>query len=1279
MKFLAEGPSIPDELLIARDEGRVIFFCGAGVSRARAQLLDFFGLAEQVVEVLGISADDPVRKLIDEAGQLERRTGIPGLISADRIFGLLERNFHTKDIEEAVAKALKPKQKTDLSAHRIMLDLARSPEGTIRLVTTNFDLLFEACDRSLPKHRNPRLPDPNHPEDFEGIIHMHGHVDNDYQGASGDGFVLSSSEFGDAYLADGWATRFIRSILEKFLVVFVGYTADDPPVHYLLEALNKRSNSLQKMYAFQEGSQNDAEARWRHKGVTPISFDSAQNYKSLWDTLSAWAERAVNLEAWYEKIIDMARKGPEALQPHERGQVAHLVSSLEGARRFAGSENPPPAEWLCVFDPAMRYLKPGHLGTYLERGPFFDPFEAYGLESDPVPAKIDPEDYHAKREVPSDVWNCFSPATLDLHNLQIGNYAALRGGFAVNVPNPPPRLLIIGHWLCKVSEQPAAIWWAAHQAGIHPEIQSRILFALERMKETSSPVIRKAWRYLIEGWKKGRVDTYQKWFQLKASIDLDGWSDSAIRDLADIFRPCVKIEWPYWGGPKPPDDKTEIQLSEMIKLTVEYPELHETFEIPDAFLVTAVREFRKNLEYAVSLEKELDEYWYLRLSPIEPDPSLGNDSFDRHHGISLSFLKYVELFERLLFGNPAMAKRECQTWWVDDDNVFARLRIWAAGKPEMLNGSEAGRLMCNLADAVFWKSCHQRDIMLTMSRRWNSFSPAIRKRLEKRLLRGDSRWNGEQKPDYVKRRAWDSLSRIHWLKDNGCHIDSDIIVESEKLCKVAPQWQPQYAAKAAASMEMRSGCVGTNTEFTALLTEPLDTLLSNAKELSGRMSESLVENDPFTGLATSRPVRALSALGYSAKRGEFPEWAWRKFLYSQVRENNEKDKPRFSRLVAQRISRLPDQAIAGLIHPVSNWLLKASKTLLSCCPEQFEQMWAKTMSVLRSEPDISKTALVRGNKEPAWVTEALNAPAGKLAQAVMNDPKIDGLKAGYKFPSSWTNRVEELLGLRGDHRRYALVMFTHNLNWFYAIDPAWTENNLLPTLDRDDEDQAAFWDGFLWGGKCPNEPLYLRLKPHLLVFSRTMKVDRSRLDQVLSAILLAGWGSKSKNTGERLITSEEMRNIILHADDEFRGQMIWYLEKWAGNEAKRIWTKNLPVFFTEAWPRQKQTKSPKMSAKLCDLAFTNKAIFAAIAEIILPLVTNIDEDGVFLPHLRKTKDEVVGKYPEKVLALLWAVLPLNAAKWPYGVDEILTIIGDAKPSLLKDKHLIELKRRWNVR
>ena len=70
MRFLAGGPPIPDELLIARDEGRVVFFCGAEVSLARAGLSDFFGLAQRVIDTLGVTTDSPARRLVEEAHKI---------------------------------------------------------------------------------------------------------------------------------------------------------------------------------------------------------------------------------------------------------------------------------------------------------------------------------------------------------------------------------------------------------------------------------------------------------------------------------------------------------------------------------------------------------------------------------------------------------------------------------------------------------------------------------------------------------------------------------------------------------------------------------------------------------------------------------------------------------------------------------------------------------------------------------------------------------------------------------------------------------------------------------------------------------------------------------------------------------------------------------------------------------------------------------------------------------------------------------------------------------
>ncbi len=1272
---MADSPPIPDELLVARDEGRVIFFCGAGVSRARAGLSDFFGLAEKVTETLGLTSDSPAKKIIEEARKIDSTTGVSGLISADRVFGLLERDFLVRDIQAAIAKALKPSPTADLSAHRILLDLARGPDGKVRLVTTNFDLLFESCDNTLRSSRPPRLPDPQHHEDLVGIIHLHGRVNENYSGADGDGFVLSSSEFGRAYLSDGWATQFIRSILDRYFVVFVGYTADDPPVQYLLEALNRTLGSREGLYAFQSGSLGEAQSRWRHKGVQPIEYDERESHRALWDTLAAWAVRAQNPEAWYDEAIALAQKGPEALFPYERGQIAHVVYTLAGVKKFSFSTDPPPADWLCVFDPAVRYSKPGHIWALNGQGPYFDPFTAYCLDSDPVPSKIEPDDFYSKRDVPENVWDCFAATRLDRQNLQDDNFAALRGHWATHVPRLPSRLRQLGVWICKVSNQPAAVWWASGQIGIHPNIQFDLQFHLARAKEPCSAKIRQAWHYIFEAWETQESNFNRDWFALKDSIRLDGWSNATVRELAHIHRPYLTAAR-HWTKPKPPGNKEDLRVQDMVALDVKYPNPNFDAEIPDEYLRTAVREFRKNLELAVSLETELGGHGLSILVPIEPDPELAGKSAGRAHGISGAFLFFIYLLKKLIDKNPKAAKQEYLTWASDDETVFASLRIWACGNESLFSSSDAGQIIRGLTDCVFWDSHHQRDLLLVLAKRWSEFPTVVKAELGNKLLRGPLQWDGEEDGQYEERRAWSSLERIHWLKSRGCDFPFDVDTESAKLRKLVPKWQPQYAGNAATSMEPRGGWVRTNTEYAELLKVPLADVLNKAVELSGRTHELLVESNPFAGLASQRPARAFAALVDAAKHNTYPEWAWRTFLNSEARKS---DKPRFTALIAERVSRLPTSALSELIYPVSEWLLVSSKVLLKEFPKQFELVWGKVISVVRSNPDCAKSSIVRGNKEPDWAAEALNAPVGKLAEALMNDPQKQGAEAGKGFPFPWISRADELLSLGGDLRRYALVMFAFNLNWFFAIDPAWTEKKLISVLDEEEQDQSAVWAGFFWAAKIPSQKLYSQLKPHLLRLAKHKSIARRNHAEVLAGILLAGWGTADSATGKRFVTDAEMRDILVNADDDFRSHILWQLEAWSANKGNEDgkWDKKLSVFFNNVWPRQKSAKSPRITAKLCELAFSDATAFPERVDIILPLVTKIDQD--VRHHLMRLEDNVVDQYPEKTLLLLSAVLPENAAVWPYGIESTLERIGNANPSLLKDPRLVELKRRWNAR
>ncbi len=1280
MRFLKDGPTIPDNLLIARDEGRVVFFCGAGVSRARAGLLDFFGLADEVIRRLGVPTDNPACKILNEARKMDKRTGVSGLISADRIFGLLERDFLIRDIEGAVATALQPAEDVDLSSHQILLDLATTPERKVRLVTTNFDRLFEACCDTIKIWQPPRLPDPSRHGEMDGIIHLHGYVTKDYTGAEGDGFILSSSEFGRAYLSDGWATHFFREILDRFVVVFVGYTADDPPVQYLLEALNIKAGGLEGVYAFQSGLANEAAVKWLHKGVEAIPYAENGGHRALWETLSAWAERAKAPDDWYRSVINIAKKGPQQLQPHERGQVAHIISTVEGARKFSEGDDPPPAEWLCVFDPNRRYAKPGRTGEGGEQGPFIDPFDLYGLDTDIVPKQIDPDDYYEKRDVPSTAWDGFAANRLDRQNLRDDSYSAIRGHWATNVPRLPSRLAEIGIWIMKVADQPASVWWAASQLGLHPDIQEQIQRQLERSQRDVGSETRQAWRYLFEAWGENRKDFGRDWYKLKAAIGKEGWNSAAIRKFATINRPYLKAERNYWGGPKPPELKEDIGIKDMLGLNVEYPDLSDDAEIPDEWLAFVVGELRKNLEHALHLENELGGYGLYNISPIIPDDSPLDDRYGRTHGLSGYVIFFSSLFERLIEIDITSARRELGSWPINDDTIFSRLRTWASGKSELFSAQAFGPFISDMSDDAFWNSYHKRDFLLVLAKRWPDLSEQTRKEIENRLLQGRTKWNGEDDAEFEERKAWASLNRLYWLANNGCEFTFDLNAETKKLQSLAAKWKLEYAAKAAGSMEGRGGWVKTETEHTALLYEPIGSILTKANELSGRADDFLVENDPFAGLSTERPVRAFSALTNAAKRDEYPEWAWRTFLNAEARKN---DKPKFSALIAERISRYPDHAVAEFVRPASDWILNISKRLASSFPQTFDRIMSKLIYVLRLQPSGGNSAIVRGNKEHDWTMEAINAPVGKIAEALFNDPKKNDLEVGGGFPADWLVFVDNLLSLNGDIRRHALVIFAHNMNWFYAIDPIWTEANMLSVLEKGDEsDRFAIWSGFFWGSKVPNQNLYMRLKPNFLEFAKQRSLPRRRYGKALAGIILAGWGSTYKETGKRCISNAEMQDVLLNTDDEFRSNILWQIKRWSEtkkNGAAEKWSVMLLEFLRDVWPRQKSVKTPTISARLCDLAFSNAERFPEIAEIVLPFLTTIDRDHLMLPNLRKSKDNIVDLYPEQTLALLHAILPDNVAAWPYGIEATLRRIGKADESLKLDERLLELNRKWNSR
>lgn len=361
MRFAEAGPDIPAELIVAQEKGETLFVCGAGVSRTVGLPL-FRRLVEQVYGRLG---EDWAHHPAERAGMVK---GEELFGQYDRVLRCLERRLAASEsprnrnmkarIRAAVRDELAPPDQADLSNHLALLELSRDTQGVSRLLTTNFDTLFERA--WLEKHGNltasyagMALPRPM-TSGFSGVLHLHGRLADALVQAVETDLVLTSAEFGDAYLRSGWASRYLYDLARTHTLVLVGYQADDPPMRYLLEALEADRElypDLRKVYAFGECSADDGEikeALWRAKGVEPILYRVNNNdHSPLYATLREWKSYQHDPTAWRrERLRGLLEEHP---QPSSEEAIARCTALLDrgDAAQLLG-ELSPDAAWLPI-------------------------------------------------------------------------------------------------------------------------------------------------------------------------------------------------------------------------------------------------------------------------------------------------------------------------------------------------------------------------------------------------------------------------------------------------------------------------------------------------------------------------------------------------------------------------------------------------------------------------------------------------------------------------------------------------------------------------------------------------------------------------------------------------------------------------------------------------------------------------------------------------------------------------------------------------------------------
>jgi hypothetical protein len=1241
MRFVSNGPSIPADLIEQRNLGNVIFFCGAGISQ-QAGLPDFGGLTARLISRLGA---EKARRAFDDNE------------SFDRVFNALISEFGASEIDRQIYLSLKTPRHPQLDHHRTIFDLSRSATGNPQIVTTNFDLLFECVDRRVACYIPPALPGLALGQPIDGVVYLHGRLTKPDTRARA-GYVISSADFGRAYLAEGWAARFVKELRERFTIVLLGYSANDPPMRYLLEGLHTRERAPYNspIYAFASGNAGEIEEEWQDRGVTPIAYDPVDvDHSGLWDTLSAWASAAVEPGAWGAHVVRLAQQPPSVLQSFERGQVATLVTSKAGAKLFADAKPSPPAEWLCVFDPITRYAKPK--GNILEGSEnVVDPLDLYGLDDDPPRPDPKPND---QTPVPG----------LDLLSWTFGDSSfpervRLAGWNPVWSNQLPERLHHLAWWIGKVMGEPAAIWWAAGWASLHPSLLRFVKDRLDRGDDLPAPA-RRFWQLYLEA-QADRPDDQNdyRWSEFEEIIKREGWSPFAVRQFRKATRPYLDFtRYPY-GEPRPPASVwDDLDLRRVVEMNVRVMNRHgSTSAIPADKLATVVSIIRQSLEVAAQLLGEIGTLWW-RTPTLHPTGERGETFHGRKE---LYFLWFRGLFLQLVSADPGAARREVQQWDADDPFFFGKLAIFAQMHPAIATAREVARTLTNLSEVVLWDPHCQREFLFTLRARWSEFSERERRRIEKRIINGPSNWNEEKPSEYRRRKAAYAASRLRWLELNDCRLTSSTAKLLPKLTKADPRWNDDWARAADDSLGPRGGAIERVRELRGLDALPINQIVEEAEKKTEDRFGELKDYRPFEGFVAAYPFRALSALRLASKTESYPIRFWMNLLSEWPDDTPE----RLRWLMADTLVRLPVETALELRHYFPGWI-KGHLTALEQLdrPRALEIFDAVIAPYRAADPAVTRSGVgattvggVVQERSEVSFDKAVNSPCGKLTECLLSfQQKASKSRA---IPEHIRDRLRTMFELPGDGGGHSVCIVTQRMGWFDFYYRAWTTENLIPMFVLSDPRSEAAWHGLAHDRNGLSTDTLKALNPaflEMLSGKATWRLNESEQRRHIQRLVSL---CSEKRKASRIVSFHEARTVLMKLDDGGRADAVLTLSRMVSKTPN--WRSFVKPFIENAWPRQTRYRSEQVSRAFVALLDDVGDDFPDAVKTVLPFLRPVPHLNMITYRLTKEGvggNDLVRRFPTATLSLLNVLVADDRTTMPYGLTKVLELLAETVPSL----------------
>lgn len=1269
MQFITNGPDIPDSLLQAHEEGRVVFFCGAGISYP-AGLPGFKGLVEKIYRLNGTELSDIEREAF-ERGHF------------DATLDLLERRLPGQRlaVRRALAQALKPKLrlKGATDTHAALLRLARSREGALRLVTTNFDRVFHTAAKRTGQpflsYAAPMLPIPKNSR-WNGLVYLHGLLTEKPDDTVLNRLVITSGDFGLAYLTERWAARFVSELFRNYVVCFVGYSINDPVLRYMMDALaadRMLGEVTPQAWALgdcEPGQEHRKTIEWEAKGVTPILYEvsaSSHDHSVLHQTLRAWADTYRDGVQGKEAIVvkhALARPQDSTQQDDFVGRMLWALSDKSGlpAKRFADFNPSPSLDWLLEAFADERFGHGDLTRFHVPPNEEVDVKLRFSLVRRPAPYDRTPPMLLASGGVTGSQWD-------DV-------------------------MFHLARWLVRHLDDSRLVVWIAERGGqLHdrwPWLIERELdrFAsLEREGKTTElndirsqapkaipgPLMRTLWRLLLSGRVKSswRDPDLYRW---KDRLRREGLTTTLRLELRELLAPQVALKKPFhWGDDDASaDEPTRINQLVDWELVLAADHVHSALrDLTDEHWISGLPhlldDFQHLLRDALDLRRELSgaddrsdrSHWDL--------PSITPHWQNQGYRDWVSLIELVRDAWMTVHGvDSARAARIAQAWFEFPYPTFKRLALFAASHPDCIPPEQWVDWLLTDDTWWLWSTDTSREVFRLFVLQGRQLTPAPRERLEAAILAGPPRemYRDDLEPDqwqgFVTHSIWLHLAK---LSASGLILGAPAATRLNELSAAYPQWQ-----------------LATNErdEFSHWMTGTGDPDYEESRDVdvAPRKRQELVQwltkppperrplnEDTWRDVCLRHPLNCLFALGDLAAQGNWPANRWRDALNAW---GNERKVQRMWRFAAPRVQAMPDAVFQEIAHAVTWWMEAASKSI-----NRHEEILLDLCHRMLALPLEAGTGMTRdGEPIDQPVTEAINHPVGHVTQALINlwfkrNPNDNDL-----LPADIEPFFTEICDVQVRRFRHGRVLLGSRLIAFFRVDRPWTEQYLLPLLSWNNPAEAkALWEGFLWSPRL-YQPLLTAFKSQFLE-SANHYVDLGEHRQQFAAFLT--YAALGPTEGYTVGDFRSALGALPREGLERSAQALSQAVEGAAEQREDYWRNRAHPFWQQVWPKSRDLATPRIAESLMRLVIAARGEFpvalAAVQDWLQPF-----EHPHYVVHLLH-ESGLCRRFPVEALSLLNAVIADQ--QWPpRELRQCLDEIVQAAPPLLQDaQRLREYVRR----